>query len=105
MDTGPVLTRKRALTGMFPKLRRTAAKMPLQHSGQGSTIRTTLSRALHPTVVITSLQVAFVVGTILNIINNGDSLVDNSQFPLGKVMLNYTVPYLVATYSAVRVSG
>lgn len=48
-----------------------------------------------------SFQVALIVGTVLNLINQGDVLLHGGHLNLFKVALTYTVPYLVATYGAV----
>lgn len=48
-----------------------------------------------------SLWVALVVGTILNLINQGDALVAGQRLNIAKLMLTYAVPYLVSTYGAV----
>jgi hypothetical protein len=48
-----------------------------------------------------SLWVALVVGTILNLINQGDALVAGQRLDIAKLMLTYAVPYLVSTYGAV----
>ena len=48
-----------------------------------------------------SLGVALIVGTILNIINQGDVILGNAQFDLLKSVLTFAVPYFVATYGAV----
>ena len=48
-----------------------------------------------------SLWVALVVGTILNMINQGDSLLAGHRFNLVKLALTYLVPYIVCTYGAV----
>lgn len=48
-----------------------------------------------------SLRVALVVGTILNLINQGDVLFRGEAPQLGKLLLTYLVPYCVATYGAV----
>lgn len=55
-------------------------------------------------VVMTALKVAAVVGTILALINHGPSFV---QGQLGmqqwiQIALTYLVPYLVSTYSSVK---
>ena len=41
------------------------------------------------------------VGTILNLINQGDALFGPAQINWLKVMLTYLVPYAVSTYGAV----
>ena len=48
-----------------------------------------------------SLWVALVVGTILNLINQGDALVRGRHLDLTKLALTYVVPYFVCTYGAV----
>jgi len=48
-----------------------------------------------------ALAVALVVGTILNLINQGDALVTGGPVDLPKLLLNYVVPYCVSTYGAV----
>lgn len=48
-----------------------------------------------------SLGVALVVGTILNLINQGDALLRADDVNLAKVILTFLVPYCVATYGAV----
>lgn len=62
---------------------------------------TFLQLARQPSIVKRSLIVAAIVGTILNIINQGDVVSDMSNFELGKCMLTYLVPYCVSTYGAV----
>jgi hypothetical protein len=48
-----------------------------------------------------SFWVALVVGTILNLINQGDALFAARSLDLTKIVLTYAVPYFVATYGAV----
>lgn len=48
-----------------------------------------------------ALLVALVVGTILNLINQGDALFTGGPLDLAKLLLNYIVPYCVSTYGAV----
>jgi len=48
-----------------------------------------------------SLLVALVVGTILNVINQGDALLGYGQISIVKMLLTFAVPYCVATYGAV----
>jgi hypothetical protein len=48
-----------------------------------------------------SLWVALVVGTILNLINQGDALLAGQRLDLTKIALTYVVPYFVSTYGAV----
>ena len=48
-----------------------------------------------------SLWVALIVGTILNLINQGDMLLTGQRLDLVKLALTYIVPYFVSTYGAV----
>jgi hypothetical protein len=42
-----------------------------------------------------------IVGTILNLINQGDAFFGGGSVNLTKLFLTYAVPYCVATYGAV----
>ena len=48
-----------------------------------------------------SFFVAVVVGTILNLINQGDAILAGADLQITKLLLTYAVPYCVATYGAV----
>ena len=48
-----------------------------------------------------SLIVAVIIGTILNLINQGDALIASGPVDWLKVGLTYIVPYCVSTYGAV----
>ena len=48
-----------------------------------------------------SLVVALIVGTILNLINQGDVFVAGARPNMLKLVLTFAVPYVVATYGAV----
>jgi hypothetical protein len=48
-----------------------------------------------------SLLVSLIVGTILNLINQGDVLLTGGGVDILKLALTYLVPYFVATYGAV----
>ena len=48
-----------------------------------------------------SLVVASIVGTILNLINQGDALLNGTAINVTKIILTYAVPYCVSTYGAV----
>ena len=64
-----------------------------------------LSRAIHYSVSdgvpYRSGCVALVVGTILNLINQGDAILEATSINWIKVVLTYFVPYAVSTYGAV----
>ena len=48
-----------------------------------------------------SLFVALIVGTVLNLINQGDALLGSMPINWLKIILTYFVPYAVCTYGAV----
>ena len=48
-----------------------------------------------------SLTVALVVGTVLNLINQGDAIFGTTSVNWLKLVLTYCVPYVVCTYGAV----
>ena len=56
-------------------------------------------------VVTRGLKVGLIVGTILTLINQGDSLLHGTLTPdmLWKIPLTYLVPYCVSTYAGVEV--
>jgi hypothetical protein len=48
-----------------------------------------------------ALWVALVVGTILNLINQGDALLGHLPVSWAKIALTYLVPFAVSTHGAV----
>ena len=52
--------------------------------------------------VSTAIRVSLIVGTILNMINQGNHLIalDFDAINIPKFILNYIVPYSVSTYSS-----
>ena len=46
-------------------------------------------------------HVALIVGTVLNLINQGDALLGLASINWLKLILTYCVPYVVSTYGAV----
>jgi hypothetical protein len=60
-----------------------------------------LSYSLSEGVPLCSFKVALVVGTLLNLINQGDALLGHAQLDWKKLLLTYLVPYGVSTYGAV----
>ena len=48
-----------------------------------------------------SLVVALVVGSVLNLINQGDALFAGDGVDWAKLLLTFAVPYCVSTYGAV----
>lgn len=52
-------------------------------------------------IPLRSFYVAVMVGTVLNLINQGDALFGYTDVNWAKLLMTYCVPYLVATYGAV----
>jgi hypothetical protein len=52
-------------------------------------------------IPLRSSCVALFVGTILNLINQGDALIGMTSVNWIKIFLTYLVPYAVSTYGAV----
>jgi hypothetical protein len=63
--------------------------------------RTVWECAIAPGVPRRSFAAALVVGTLLNLINQGDALFAGRALDWTKLVLTYIVPYCVATYGAV----
>ena len=59
-----------------------------------------LARALSYPVLKQSVLVAVIVGTLLNLINQGDAIVSGSAVNWTKIVVTYAVPFLVSTYGA-----
>ncbi len=59
---------------------------------------------INKSIVKDALLVSVVVGTILNIVNQGDLLfsLEFSKISIPKLILTFIVPYLVSTYSSVK---
>lgn len=57
--------------------------------------------ALTDGVPVRSLWVALIVGSVLNVINQGDALLGAGAVNWVKIILTYIVPYCVCTYGAV----
>jgi magnesium-transporting ATPase (P-type) len=53
-------------------------------------------------VVRNAIKVSLVVGTLLNLINQGNFLLDQSDIAWFYIFSNYMVPYCVACYSAAK---
>ena len=59
-----------------------------------------LQTALSGAYLARAVLVMLVVGTILNLINQGDALLHGGPLDLAKLVLTYLVPFCVATYGA-----
>ncbi|MCR8921878.1 nitrate/nitrite transporter NrtS [Dasania sp. GY-MA-18] len=53
-------------------------------------------------IVSNALRVSLVVGTLLNTINHGSQFLNGNEIAWGQVLLNFMVPYCVASYSAAK---
>jgi hypothetical protein len=65
-------------------------------------IRATLQQICLRDIAFSSLRIAAVVGTVLNVINQGGYWLHGEGLHVGHCALNYLVPFCVAAYSAVR---
>lgn len=57
---------------------------------------------LTPPVSTNAVRVALVVGTCLNLINQGSAIWHGAPVEWGKFLLNYAVPFLVSSYSGAK---
>ena len=53
-------------------------------------------------VVLNAVRVSLVVGSVLNLINQGNELLSGSGVSWVHILLNYVVPYCVSSYSAAK---
>jgi hypothetical protein len=53
-------------------------------------------------IVRNAVKVALVVGTVLNVVNQGAYVWKGEPISWWQVLMNYLVPYCVSTYSAVK---
>lgn len=61
-----------------------------------------LNAAIDSRIALTALKVAIVVGIFLNIINQGPRLIEGDGVNWAQVILNFFVPYCVASYSGAK---
>ncbi|MBI5263493.1 MAG: nitrate/nitrite transporter NrtS [Bradyrhizobium sp.] len=66
-----------------------------------SRLKLAIQYSLSDGIPVRSTYVALVVGTILNLINQGDALFGAMSINWTKIVLTYFVPYAVSTYGAV----
>lgn len=71
-------------------------------SDQPSCAPGVLRLMLKPRIAWSALKVSMVVGTVLNVINNGDHFWTNHSVNLWQAALNSVVPFCVSSYSAAR---
>lgn len=58
--------------------------------------------ALSRCIAVNALRIALVVGTVLNLVNQGEAIFAGGAISWPHVLLNYLVPYCVASYSAAK---
>lgn len=58
--------------------------------------------AFQKSIIISSIKICIIVGTILNLINQGNVMISMNweKLSIFRMMLTYSVPFCVATYSA-----
>jgi hypothetical protein len=58
--------------------------------------------ALSRHIVVSAFKIAAAVGTALNLINQGENMLHGGTISSLHLLLNYLVPYCVASYSAAK---
>jgi len=58
--------------------------------------------ALSRHIVKNAFKISLVVGSILNVINQGEKILNGDTVSWLHLLLNYFVPYCVASYSAAK---
>ncbi|OIO83124.1 MAG: hypothetical protein AUJ88_00075 [Gallionellaceae bacterium CG1_02_56_997] len=53
-------------------------------------------------IVVNALKIGLVVGTVLNLVNQGEAMLQGATIEWWHLLLNYLVPYCVASYSAAK---
>jgi hypothetical protein len=66
-----------------------------------SAIRHVIGLAVTDGVPLRAFWVAVIVGTVLNLINQGDALASGAHLNWAKLALTYAVPFAVSTHGAV----
>jgi hypothetical protein len=65
-------------------------------------MKTFLQLACSARIAQSALRVALVVGTVLNAINQGGAILAGNSIVWFHLLMNYFVPYCVASYSAAK---
>ena len=53
-------------------------------------------------IALPALKVALVVGSLLNLVNQGGNLIDGMPLNTYQMLMNFIVPFCVSSYSAAR---
>lgn len=56
----------------------------------------------NPTILRNALKVSLVVGTVLNLVNQGPQALAGQRVQVGRALLNFLVPFCVAAYSGAK---
>ena len=72
-----------------------------QRRSRRAAVRRIWRLAISDGLPIRAFSVAMVVGTALNLINQGEALFAGGEIHLGKALLTYLVPFVVSTHGAV----
>ena len=67
-----------------------------------STAKALVLTALSPKIRRSATKVALLVGSVLNLINQGDAILGPAEISWAHVALNFLVPFCVSSYSAAR---
>jgi hypothetical protein len=59
-----------------------------------------LRAVLRPPILHRTFKIAFTVGTLLTVVNQGDAIIGETEFSIWKAALTYIVPMIVASYAA-----
>ena len=71
-------------------------------AGNAGSVYALLNAATDSRIALTALKVPIVVGIFLNIINQGPRLLEGDGVNWVQVILNFFVPYCVASYSGAK---
>lgn len=101
---------QRKITGLSADVWSSSVRLKnLQPSNNGTTAMRTMDHwrrflrlMLSPRICGNALRVSLVVGTVLNVINQGEHMLAGQGVMLGHAALNFLVPFLVASYSCAR---
>lgn len=63
-------------------------------------MRNLLTSLRHKRILNNALKVSFIVGTLINLINQGDSVMAGHGLLWGHALMNYLVPFCVSIFSA-----
>lgn len=57
---------------------------------------------LKPRILYGAIKVSLVVGTLLNVINQWESIMAGQGLMIGHLLMNYLVPFCVSAYSGAK---